>query len=496
MNLKKRLGSSTAWMSLAASGNSVISFVIFIVLSRILAPSDIGLVAFALIIVEIGKIIVNGGFSQAVIQKAAWDDAYASTCFYLNILFSIIVTFAVIFIAAPLVGHYYQAQAEPIVKILSIVFFLDGIKAVHEGKLKREFAFKVIALRSILAGLIPGAVGIYLALHDFGVWALVWQQLLNQIVITALTVTTAKWMPQFSFSFPQAKQLIRFSSPLMLSQLIGNISSKIFELLVGIMIGPAALGFYRVGGRALYILQDIALKPFEHTALSALSRINGLSQQALATIRMIRISSYLIFPIFFGAAAVAQEFITLAFGEKWTESGSIMTILAIGIAPVIVNLHINAALMASNHSRYVLLLAVGALIINCVVGLLTVPYGLTATAYGFTIRSYLILSIFIFIFKHAFNSSFLQMVKTLTPTILASSCMFTIVTISKLFLENHVTAALHIVLLCVIGALTYILLMITFFRNETKNFFVESVDIAPTKFKPYIKAIQRITKLN
>ncbi len=495
MNLKKRLGSSTAWMSLAASGNSVISFIIFIVLSRILTPSDIGLVAFALIVVEIGKIIVNGGFSQAVIQKAEWDDGYASTCFYLNILFSIIVTLAVIFIAAPLIGHYYQAQAEPIVKILSIIFFMDGIKAVHEGKLKREFAFKVIALRSILAGLIPGAVGIYLALNNFGVWALVWQQLLNQIVVTALTVTTAKWMPQFIFSFPQAKQLISFSSPLMLSQLIGNISSKIFELLVGIIMGPAALGFYRVGGRALYILQDIALKPFEHTALSALARINGLSQQALATVRMIRISSYLIFPIFFGAAGVAAEFITLAFGEKWAESGNIMTILAIGIAPVIVNLHINAALMASAHSRYVLLLAVSALIINCIAGALTVPLGLVATAYGFTIRSYLILGIYLFIFKYVFNKSIIDMLKTLAPTIFASSCMFSVVMISKPFLESHLPAAVHILLLCIIGALIYTLLMITIFRNETKNFFTESIDIAPAKFKPYIKAMQRLVKL-
>lgn len=496
MNLKKRLGSSTAWMSLAASGNSIISFVIFIVLSRILTPSDIGLVAFALIVVEIGKIIVNGGFSQAVIQKAEWDDGYASTCFYLNILFSIFVTLAVIFIAAPLIGQYYQTQAEPLVKVLSIIFFLDGIKAVHEGKLKREFAFKVIALRSILAGLIPGAVGIYLALNDFGVWALVWQQLLNQIVVTVLTLATAKWMPQLSFSFPQAKQLIHFSSPLMLSQLISNISSKVFELLVGIIIGPAALGFYRVGGRALYILQDIALKPFEHTALSALARINGLSQQALASIRMIRVSSYLIFPIFFGAAGVASEFITLAFGEKWTESGNIMTILAIGIAPIIVNLHINAALMASGHSRYVLLLAVTALAINCILGVISVPFGLTATAYGFAIRSYLILGIYLFMFKYVFATGVIPMLKTLAPAVLASAGMFAIVIITKPFLENHLAAVLLIVLLCVIGALTYIILMLVFFRSETKNFFIESIDIAPAKFKPYIKTIQRIIKLS
>ena len=495
MTLKKRLGSSTAWMSLAASGNSAISFIIFIVLSRILTPSDIGLVAFALIVVEIGKIIVNAGFSQAVVQKPEWDDVYASTCFYLNIIFSIVVTLVVIFIAAPLIGHYYQAQAEPIVKVLSIIFFIEGLKAVHEGKLKREFAFKVIAIRTILAGLIPGAVGIYLALHNFGVWALVWQQLLNQIVVTVLTLITAKWMPRFVFSFTQAKHLLAFSSPLMLSQLISNISSKIFELLIGIIIGPAALGFYRVGGRALYILQDIILKPFEHTALSALSRVNGVSQQARATVRMVRMSSYLTFPIFFGAAAVAPEFITLAFGEKWAESGNIMTILAIGIAPQIVGLHVNAALTASDNSRFVMLLAIIALIINCSLGALTVPLGLTATAWGFSFRSYLIAGLSLFFFRYIFDISCNDMLKNLAPSFIASTIMFAVVFVSKSLFENHLPAALNIIVLCAIGAISYMLLMIILFKKETKNFFTESIDIAPSNVKPYIGAIQRLINL-
>ena len=495
MTLKKRLGSSTVWMSLAASGNSVVSFIIFIVLSRILTPSDIGLVAFALIVVEIGKIIVNAGFSQAVVQKPEWDDVYASTCFYLNIIFSIVVTLVVIFIAAPLIGIHYQAEAESIVKVLSIIFFIEGLKAVHEGKLKREFAFKVIAIRTILAGLIPGAVGIYLALNGFGVWALVWQQLLNQLVITLLTLSTAKWMPQWVFSIEQAKILLRFSAPLMLSQLISNVSSKIFELLVGILIGPAALGFYRVGGRALYILQDIVLKPFEHTALSALSRINGLIPQAQATVRMIRISSYLIFPIFFGAAAIAPEFITFAFGEKWAASGNVMTILAIGIAPLIISLHVNALLMASGHSRYVLILALSALFINCFVGALTVPFGLNATAIGFTLRSYLIIFLHLFIFKHVYRDSFMHMLKTLSPTFIASSLMFAIVTISKPLLEDHLMTIFYILILCVIGAMTYALQMVILFRKETKNFFTEGIEIAPDKLKPVIRAVQRIVKL-
>lgn len=495
MTLKKQLGSSTAWMSLAASANSVISFIIFIVLSRILMPSDIGLVAFALIIVELGKIIVNAGFSQAVVQKTEWDDKYASTCFYLNIVFSILVTLVVVFVAAPLSGKHYEPQAELIVKILSIIFFIEGLKAVHEGKLKREFAFKIIAIRTILSGLIPGAVGIYMALNDFGVWALVAQQLLNQIVVTILTLSTAKWMPSLTFSVMHAKQLLNFASPLMLSQLISNLSSKIVELLIGVIIGPAALGFYRVGGRALYILQDIVLKPFEHTALSALSRINGITLQAAGTVRMMRLSSYLTFPIFFGAAAVGPEFITLAFGEKWQESGNIMTVLAMGIAPLVIVLHVNAALTASGNSRVVMSLAGIALIVNCVLGVITVPFGLMAAAWGFTIRSYLMAGINLYYFRTIFGTQLTHLMRSLVPSFLASVFMFFIVLASKELFGTEFIPALRIVLLCLIGGISYGLLMALAFRAETKNFLKESLDIAPAKIKPYITTVQRLLKL-
>ncbi|RYZ78323.1 MAG: lipopolysaccharide biosynthesis protein, partial [Moraxellaceae bacterium] len=272
-----------------------------------------------------------------------------------------------VFGVAPLVAEYYEPDAEPILKVLSIIFFLEGIKAVHEGKLKREFSFRVIALRTVLASIASGILGIYLAVNGFGVWALVFQQLTSQILITFVTVISAKWMPALRFSLGHAKQLMQFSTPLMFAQLIGNLGSKIFEVLIGIMMGPAALGFYRVGGRALYILQDVVLKPLESTTLSALARISELELQALSVLRVIRMSCYLIFPIFFGAAAVGPEFIIFAFGEKWALSGEIMTLLAIGIAPTVIGQQINSVLTASGNSRLVLILAIITFVGNCVV---------------------------------------------------------------------------------------------------------------------------------
>lgn len=496
MALKKRLGSSTAWMSLAASGNSLVSFVIFIVLSRILAPEEIGLVAFALIFVEIGKIIVNAGFPQTIVQHPVWDEVYASTCFYLNLLFAVLITLIVFLIGAPLASDYYHPDAGPILQALSAVFFLHGIKAVHEGKLKREFVFRSIAIRSVLGGLLSGIVGIYLALKGFGVWALVWQQLINHGVIAVFTLLTAHWTPRRAFSIADAKHLLRFSSPLMIAQVTGNVSSKIFDLLIGIVIGPAALGFFRVGSRVLYILQDIVLKPFEQTALSALSRISGSAQQAAATLRLIRMSTLLTFPVFFGAAAVGPEFIIFAFGEKWAPSGQLMIILGVGIAPTVIGYQINAALTATGNSGMVMRLAGMAFLINGGIAASAVPFGLVAAAYGFAVRTYLTIFLNLYFFRKVFGVSSWSVLKLVIPSFVASLSLFAVIAGTKFFLTDRFSTGLNLAIYCVLGAIVYAVLMITIFRAETRNFFVESMGLLPEKFKPLMRVIQRVTRIS
>jgi PST family polysaccharide transporter len=495
MNLKSQLGKSTAWMSLAASGNSVISFVIFIVLSRLLSPDEIGLVAFALIIVEFGKIAVTGGFSQIVVQKAEWDDTFSSTCFHLNLLFSLAVSLIVIFIISPLVSHYYQAQAGPILNVLSVVFFLEGIKAVHEGKLKREFAFKIIAIRTILAGFIPGAFGIYLAYAGYGVWALVAQQILNQLVVTLLTISTAKWMPTLTFSKSFAREILSFSTPLMFAQLISNVSTKIFELMIGLFIGPAALGFYRVGGRALFILQEIALKPFEYTALSALARIEGAANQGKATVRMIRMSAFLTLPLFIGAAAIAPEFIVFAFGSKWEMSGEIMTILSFGIASTVVGLHINSALIASGKSKMVMTIAALSFVINCSLGIIFVPYGLVIAAWGFTLRSVIVNFMGLYWFNKAFYVPISEIPKAITPSLIASLLMFTAIHFANPVFAHALPAILNIIALCTLGGIVYALTMMIIFKSATGIIFTEAVDMSPQKFKPFLVSLKKYMRL-
>jgi PST family polysaccharide transporter len=495
MSLKKSFGKSTLWMSAAASGNSLISFLIFIILSRLLAPAEIGLVAFALIVVELGKIMVTAGLPHAIVRHHEWDERYSATCFYLNLLLAALVTLIVFFIGAPVIAHYYDPRAELLVQVLSIGFFLEGLKAVHEGKLRREFQFRAMALRTIAGSLAGGVIGVILAFKGYGVWALVCQQLINQLIVLIITVRSARWLPGLSFSFPDARALLAFSMPLTAAQMISNFASKIYEMLVGVLLGPAALGFFRVGGRALFILQEIVLKPFEQTLLPALSRMTERDQRAQGTLRVIRMAAYFAFPIFFGAAALGPEFIELAFTSKWAQSGKVMTFLALGIAPMVVEYQVHSALTASGKSKQAMILACMNFSLNCLLGLLLVPYGIVAAAAGFALRNYLSVIYTMFVFKQVFGVSMTTQFRTIAPTLAAAGLMFGTVWLIKYTLPNDLNVILRLTLLAVIGALTYTLLMSCIFRQETKHFLNESAALAPAKAKPVISKLQRLLRL-
>jgi O-antigen/teichoic acid export membrane protein len=495
MSLKNSFGKSTFWMSTAASGNSLISFVIFIILSRLLAPEEIGLVAFALIVVELGRVIVNAGLSQAIVRHPEWDECYAATCFYLNLMLAALVTATVFFVVAPVVAHYYDTRAELLVQALSIIFFLEGAKAVHEGKLKREFNFRAIALRTVIASLFSGVAGVLLAIQGYGVWALVWQQLINQILITLITWKTAHWLPGWQFSLAHTHSLLGFSTPLMLAQLISNLATKVYEILIGLLIGPAALGFFRVGGRVLFIMQEIVIKPFEQALLPALSRLNEQEARAQATLRVMRISAYFTFPIFFGAAALGPEFIHLAFTDKWAQSGQVMTMLALGIAPMVISAQVNSALTASGHTQYVMLLAGITFALNCLLGFLLVPFGIVVAAAGYSLRAYLSIFFNMLFFKKIFQVGIVQQLRIIAPTFTAALVMFGVVQLTKLALPADWTPGVRLLLLAGLGGLVYILIMSCIFRRETKHFLGESATMAPARAKPVINYLQRLLRL-
>jgi O-antigen/teichoic acid export membrane protein len=493
MSNKHSFGKNTAWMSLAASGSSIVSFFIFIVISRLLTPADIGLVAFAMIIFELGKVVINGGFSQIIIQRPDWDNNFSSTCFFLNVAIATIISLIVFFVVAPLSGIYFNAKAEPIIQIFAVLFILEGIKAVHNGKLSREFKFNLIALRVLLASIIPGVIGIYFAYQGYGVWALVIQQGLNQITVVTVTIITANWKPSFTFSKKFALEILSFSAPLMGAQLIRNLGNKLFELLIGLIIGPAALGFYRVAGRVLFIVQEIVTKPFEHTALALLSRMEGKQQQADSVLLIISLSSLLITPIFWGVAAISPTFIVLVFGEKWALSSHLMSVLAIGLSSSIIYIFVNAALMANKQSKMVMNIALVSIVLNLCLAVIFVPFGIMWATIGAAIGTFIVNCLSLFWLRSVLGIPLLKIPQLLFPSYAGSIVMFIAIKFIIPYASVYFSPFFTLVFLCLFGAFTYLIVMVCFFRASSYAALSKVLNASPPKFKPCIRFLMRLS---
>lgn len=490
MSQPKSLGKSTAWMGLAASGMSLVSFLVFIIISRILSADEIGLVVFAILVVEAGKILINGGLAVGIVQRREWQADYASTCFYITVFYGVIITALVVLIGAPLTQKYYSPAAVPLLQVLSVIFMLEAIKVVHDGKLRREQKFKLIALRSIITSVISGIVGVTLALLGYGIWALVAQQLCWQILFTAVTIISAQWWPSWQFSFARAREALQFSSPMMLAQIINTLCNTLVEFMTGIILGPVALGIYRIAGRALFVLQDIILRPLEQTTLPALARMDDKFARANAALRIMRISCFVILPIFFGTAAVAAEFIELIFGEKWRSSGELMCLLAIGSTPYAIRLQVNSSIASEGKSNWVATNMLITLFTTIIVGYLLIPYGAKYAAIAYICINYIGGFVSLFIFHHIFRIPVVVILKALWASHVAAAIMLIICLAIKQQLPDSLPLTVQILIVCATGAVSYLALGMFIFRRETNNFLEESLKLLPTKFSPLLIRIQ------
>ncbi|WP_323815151.1 oligosaccharide flippase family protein [Cellvibrio sp. NN19] len=496
MSMQKRLGSSAAWMSLSASSMSIVSFIVFIIISRLLSPDEIGLVVFSLLIVETGKILINGGLSISIVQRKDWGDDYASTCFYLSLLYGIFITGLVLLLGVPLTKTLYAPAAASILQVLSIIFMLEAIKVIPDGKLRREMQFKTIAIRSISSSIISSVIGVYLALKGYGVWALVAQQLCSQTIVTLLTLIGAHWRPQKYFSSIRAREALRLSSPMVLAQTINTLCVSLVEFMVGIILGPIALGIYRVAGRALFVMQEIIIRPLEQTTIPVLARMETQFAKAQATLRILRLNCFVILPVFFGTAAIAEDFIALVFGEKWHSSGELMSWLALGSAPLAIRMQVNATLTAESKSHWVLINMLCTLFITLLTGYLLIPYGIIYAAIAYVVINYISGIVSLLLFQHIFRCGLVNIFNVLWPSHLTAGIMFGICLLVKNTLPETLPTILSIIIIGITGAISYVLLGALIFRNETRNFLQECMGLLPKGLSPLLQRIQFLMRFN
>lgn len=318
MGLKERTIGSLFWKMFEQGGAAIITLVVQIVLARILAPNEFGMLAIMLVFVNVGNVIVQSGLNTAVIQAPDVTERDYSTVFWMSLLVSLIL-YAAIFVGAPAVAAFYSMPAivGPL-RVLVLVLVINAYNAIQEAFVARRLEFNKTFRSTIAAGFVSGAIGIGVALTGGGIWALVVQQLLYQLCKTIFLAAQVSWRPRLVFDWDRAAVLFRFGWKLLASGLLEQCYQSLSDLIIGRIFTSDQLGYVSQGKKypqALGSVLDGAIQPVMLSAVAHVQhdrdRVHRLVRRALKT------STFLIVPAMTLFGLSARPIVTLLLGGKW-----------------------------------------------------------------------------------------------------------------------------------------------------------------------------------
>lgn len=339
--------------------SQLVSFVVSIVLARILTPTDYGLVALVNVFIIIADVFVTSGFSSSLIQKKNANKVDFSSIFYCSLVFSILI-YALVFFLAPLIADFYHNNSLVLIlRVFALRLPISAFNSIQQAYVSRKLAFKKIFISTSCATIISGIIGVMLALRGFGVWALVFQYLINSFCETIVLFFQIPWHPQLLFSWRSSIELMNYGWKILATDLLGQFFNQLRSLVIGRFYAPSSLAYYNRGQQFPNILSnniDVTITSVLFPAMSEYAD-NRLKLKSIVR-RSIRTSTYILMPLMFGMAVVAKPLILIILTKKWLPAAPFMQCLCISGAFGSINTANMQAIKASGRSDILLKLEI------------------------------------------------------------------------------------------------------------------------------------------
>lgn len=421
---KKKVLSSLLWKMLERNGTQGIQLLVQIVLARILLPEVFGTLAVLTVFISFARVFVEYGFNTALIQKKNADDLDFSSVFYLN-GFIVILLYSLIYIFAPWISEFFKNESLvwPL-RGLALILPFGAINAIQNVYVARNMMFKNLFFSSLGAIIISGTVGIVSAYFGAGVWALVAQQLVNQISISLILWFTVKWRPKLIFSWERVKGLFSYGWKLLVSQLLNILYMDIRTLIIGKRYDSSTLGYYSKGEQFPKVIVTSLDGSIQAVMLPALSAHQDNRKKVKDMVRRaIMTSSFLIFPMMIGLAVVAEPLVRVVLTEKWMKSVPFLQMFCIAHALRPIHTANLQAINAVGRSDIFLKLEVIKKIIGLTIVLISIPFGVYALAFGMVISGLISSFVNAYPNKKLLNYSYKEQWGDIMPSLLISLLM-------------------------------------------------------------------------
>ncbi len=437
-SLKSQATKGMLWVAIEKFGLYAGQFAINIVLARLLLPKDFGLIGMLAVFIAIAQTFIDSGMSTGLVQKKDRTDIDFSTVFVFNFAISALC-YLMLYFSAPYIAIFYDKIALiKLTRVLTLIIIINSLASVQRTKLLIELDFKTLAKINILSVIVSGSIGILFAYLGFGVWSLVIKNLTGAIFSVGLLWILNNWHPSLKFSRKSFNELFGFGSKLLLSGIFAQIFQNIYNIIIGKYYAAADLGYYSQSKKLTELSSNTVTQIIHKVSFPVLASIRDDQKRMISAFRkLIRMSSFIIFPIMTLLSLLADPLIKTLFNDNWLPVIPILQLLCftkIFYPMSAINLNM---LNANGRSDLFLKVDLSKIPITIIALLITVPLGIRAMIIGFIITSFIAFGINTYMSGKLFGYGLLKQLKDMLPFAISTIIMSIAVYYSILFISNN-----------------------------------------------------------
>lgn len=470
-SFKNQTIKSVIWNFIDLVINQLLSIVVQIFLARLLFPSDFGLIGIVVVIITVAQVIVDGGFSNALIRDLETTEVEYSTVFFFNLFVSLIL-YGILFLTAPLISDFYlEPKLSLIIRVISIVIIINALGFIQRIKLTKNLEFKIQTIINSISSLFSGLISIYLAYVGYGVWSLVFYTVSRQILQIGLYIFSQRWHPTLVFSKIAFLKYFTFGWKLLISSLIDTIYGNLNNLIIGKLFNKTQLGYFTNASKFSNIPQQSIHGVISKVSYPVLSKLQNDDVQLKHIYKKIVLNSVFInFPVMIGLIVIAEPLFLLLLGDKWLSVIPMFQILSLsGIIFPLQAINLNILQVKDRTDLFLKLTIIKKVIgITLVLIVLLLKNNIYWLLWIGVLDSIVIYFVNSYYSRQLLNYSSWRQIRDLLPTLLSATLMgFTVYIVNLMLSTSSQYQIISIDI--IVGVISYIIYSKIFKVTELKS---------------------------
>lgn len=436
-NLKAKTKKGLVWSAFERFGTQGVQFLFSLLLARLLAPEDYGIIAMPMIFLGLAQVFIDSGFANALVRKPNLTENDLSTAFWFNVFVGL-VCYVVLFISSSAIASFYDTPIlAPILKITALSTLFNPLCTVQQAILTRSIDFKKQAHVSIVGAILGGCFGVFLAYNNYGVWALALSQCLSSLYRVVMLWIITKWKPILSWSSDSFKYLWGFGSKLMFSGILETLYQNMYTLVIGKVYSSSSLGYYT---RAQHFAQFPSLNIYGILRRVTLPVLSSIQSDETKTIRVfekiLRVTVFIIFPLMFFLIAISEPMIKILLTDKWIQTVPILQVLSFAMMSIPVDALNLSLLTVKGRSDLFLRLEIIKKIIGLAILIIAIKYGIIVLCSGYALYCVIEIVTDTYYSGKFYNLGFYAQIKLIYPSFLLSLVALGLVHTVNRFIGN------------------------------------------------------------